>query len=648
MKNILVSILFFSISFSPILAQTSDEIKKIKSNNNETAFESLKQIFQKDYESRELAIEFYLERNPKELKSFFKGKTLYKIYDIVDGKPIYLATDNLNAAKGTKTIALHSGGELGLDIEGQNMLIGIWDGGYALKSHVEFFDNQPVPVSRVITPQTPNPNPTTSDHATHVLGTLIAKGEDPDAKGMAPKARAVSYTWDNDETTVLSQITSNGLLISNHSYGVSVLNDTGTAISSWIMGCYSNAARNWDLLSYNAPYYLRVASAGNSGSDSYTGGLAAGYDKLTTDKTAKNSLIVANANPTLNSTTGAITILGINSSSSQGPTDDGRIKPDIAGDGTNLYSSINTNSTSYATYSGTSMASPNVAGSLLLLQQYYNQLKSNYMRAATLKGLVCHTAKDDNIKIGPDPKFGWGLLDTKKAAELIQMSSNPIPTAVISENILNEGQTYTFNVTVSNTQKLEATISWTDPAGDAMDNSLNSPNPVLINDLDLRIKKATEVFYPYKLQLSNLSAAAITGDNIVDNIEKVVVPNPSGTYTIEVTHKGTTLTNSSQAYSLIISGSDMVLDTKKYNTLKATIWPNPINNILNITLDNQFNDSFKAEFFDIQGRLILSKEFAASDLASNYSVEMIGIPPGIYILKATQGNNTFISKIIKK
>lgn len=645
MKKTLLSILIFSFSFT--LAQTADEIKKIKSNNNEPALESLKQTFQEKYETRKLAITNYLASNPTELKSFFSGKSFYEIYDIVDGKPIYLTTDNLKAATGTKTITMHSGGELGLDIEGQNMLIGIWDEGYALKSHVEFFDNQTVPVSRVTTPQTPNPNPASADHATHVLGTLIAKGEDPDAKGMAPKARAVSYTWDNDETTVLSQITTNGLLISNHSYGVPVSSGTPpTDISPWIMGCYGNAARTWDQLSYNAPYYLRVASAGNSGADTYTGGLASGYDKLTTDKTAKNSLIVANANPTLNST-GAITILGINSSSSQGPTDDGRIKPDIAGDGTNLYSSINTNSTSYATYSGTSMASPNVAGSLLLLQQYYNQLKSNYMRAATLKGLVCHTAKDDNIKSGPDPKFGWGLLDTKKAAELIQMSNTTIPTAVISENILNEGQTYTFDVTVSNTQKLEATISWTDPAGESMDNTLNSSIPVLINDLDLRIKKASTVFFPYKLQLSNISAAAITGDNVVDNIEKVVVTNPSGTYTIEVTHKGT-LTDFQQAYSLIISGSDVVLDTKKYNTLKATIWPNPINDFLNITLDNQFNESFKAELFDIQGRLILSKEYFSYELANNYSIEMTGIPPGIYLLKAIQGNKTFKSKIIKK
>ena len=52
----------------------------------------------------------------------------------------------------------------------------------------------------------------------------------------------------------------------------------------------------------------------------------------------------------------------------------------------------------YGIISGTSMASPNVAGSLLLLQQYYHQMNGVFMRASTLKGLAfLHTADD----VGP-------------------------------------------------------------------------------------------------------------------------------------------------------------------------------------------------------------------------------------------------------
>ncbi len=49
----------------------------------------------------------------------------------------------------------------------------------------------------------------------------------------------------------------------------------------------------------------------------------------------------------------------ISSFSSWGPTDDGRIKPDVVANGEALYSSLNGSNTSYGSYSGTSMATPN-------------------------------------------------------------------------------------------------------------------------------------------------------------------------------------------------------------------------------------------------------------------------------------------------
>ena len=94
-----------------------------------------------------------------------------------------------------------------------------------------------------------------------------------------------------------------------------------------------------------------------------------------------------------------------------GPTDDGRIKPDISAKGGKhvfLYWSIKRFSSYARNFSGTSMSAPNVSGSLLLLQQHYNDLNGEYMLASTLRALALHTADEAGFAPGPDYRFGLG------------------------------------------------------------------------------------------------------------------------------------------------------------------------------------------------------------------------------------------------
>ena len=351
--------------------------------------------------------------------------------------------------------------------------------------------------------------------------------------------------------------------------------------------------------------------------------------------------MIANANPIFG-------FLSINSSSSQGPSDDGRIKPDISGDGTNVLSSISTSDTAYANptfWSGTSMASPNVAGSLLLLQQYYNELNSSYMTAATLKGLVCHTAQDDISSIGPDPKFGWGLLDAKASAETILDAFNS--NAFIFETSLADGNTYSKSFTVSNTNTLSATICWTDPAGPNQSGILNSATPVLVNDLDLRVTApdGTTTFFPWKLQLSDVSAAAITGDNIVDNIENIDINTPvAGTYTLSVTHKGT-LVNANQDFSLIVTGSNLTLGVSDKLVSSVTVWPNPVANKLNLSFESSGSKT-KITLYDLHGREVYTKNLETSTSKINHSIDTKVFYSGIYILNIQNGNAFYHRKII--
>lgn len=636
MKKIFVLIFVSVLSVS--WSQDRRSIDYIKSNSNIKELESLKIKFQDKFEAESLLISEFLKNNSSYQKSFTIDGVLYDIYTIIDGKPVYRTTDNINSAKATKTNSLQVGGDLGLNLTGNGMYVGVWDGGSVLKTHVEFQNGS---TTRIITPD--NLLSSTNYHATHVAGTIAASGVDNNAKGMATESIVLSYNWANDYSEVLSEISDKSLLLSNHSYGVPVLDENGNLnVPAWVMGCYSSEAQQWDQLAYNAPYYLMVVSAGNSGADSYTGGMMEGYDKLTHEKNSKNNLVVANANPFLSPVNGALISVVVNSTSSQGPSDDGRIKPDIAGDGTNVFSTYDDNNNSYGTASGTSMASPNLTGSLLLLQEYYHQLHDVYMRAATLKGLVCHTAFDAGA-IGPDPRFGYGLLDAKQSAETLAAASLTVPLAVVDELVLNQGDVYSFEVFVDNPKKLKATISWTDVPGANQNNQLNSQTPVLVNDLDLRIIKNEEVNYPWKLQLSDISAPAIKGDNIVDNVEKVEVDNASGTYTIQVSHKGN-LVNGPQAYSLIVTGVDSVtLSNNSIDRNLISVFPNPVNNMLNV-----FSDAYtfnRYDVYDFQGRLV---QYGVLQEQSDFQINVSSLSSGMYILNLVSDEGVYVEKIVKK
>jgi len=641
MKNLYITLFLFLFGFLVVLGQTKAERKIITQTYSSSNIESLKNdLIEKNY-FRTQEIESFLQKNPN-IPYIIKGDNgkISQIKYIINNTPVYIETDNAGSAISTRTNYLHPGGGLGLNLEGLNMHVATWDGGPTRALHQEFSNDDIIPVSRVDNPDLSASNDR-SDHSTHVSGTIIAKGVSPNAKGMAPKATLTSFDWDNDAVEALNQATTNGLLLSNHSYGVPVQTDISL---NYLMGSYNNEASTWDNVAYNAPYYLAVVSAGNDGQTTYTGGLLANYDKLVGNKNSKNNLVVANAyNPILNAN-GEVLALNINPSSSQGPTDDGRIKPDISADGSGVYSCISTSNSSYATYSGTSMAAPNVTGTLLLLQEYYNQVNGQYMKASTLKALVCHTADDDASANGPDPIFGWGILNAKAAAETILNASTQ--NALILEGTLNQGKSYTYNFTASSAKPLSATLSWTDLPG-AVTSTLNNPAPRLVNDLDLRITNTSTTFFPWKLNLANVAAFATKGDNLVDTVENIDITSPAaGNYTITVTHKGN-LTGGPQNYSLILTGGNLTLDVKNdYLKYDFVSWTNSIQKTLNFKYNSVNNDISKISLIDIQGRLIYSNSINPNSTIISGEINTSSFKTGIYILKVEQGNLKLFKKFI--
>ncbi|MFP2997824.1 fibronectin type III domain-containing protein [Spongiivirga sp. MCCC 1A20706] len=537
-KVFLSMVLVFS-AYS-LSAQTKAQVQKIVGHNNQAALTQLKsEVSKRKAAQKAEAIRIAAQKGWK-TSELLRDGTFVELQRIAkDGSPIYYATYNVDAAASTRTNHLNGGGSLGLNLDGQNMTAYVWDGGLARPSHQEY--DGPGGNNRF---SIGDNSSTLNFHAAHVTGTIIASGVNPDAKGMAPQAKAIGHDWNSDVSEATGQA-ANGMLLSNHSYGF-----RSDLVPDYYFGAYIEDSRDWDNLQFNSPMYLMVVAAGNDGNTNHNGNPLNGnsaYDKLTGHSTSKNTLVVANAQDANVDASGNLISVNINSGSSEGPTDDLRIKPDIAGNGTGVFSTYEGTDTEYATISGTSMASPNVMGSLLLLQQHYNELNGSFMRAASLKGLALHTA-DDAGSTGPDAVFGWGLLNAKRAAEAITANGNG---AVIDERTLNSGESYSVNVDSDGVSDLMVSISWTDRAGTVNTGTANVTTPVLVNDLDVRVTKNSDTFEPYRLTSITTNG---TGDNNVDPFERVDVSSAVGSYTVTVTHKGT-LTGGSQDFTLIVTGA---------------------------------------------------------------------------------------------
>jgi len=496
-------------------------------------------------------------------------------------------TTNINAADTTNADQLWSGGGLGLDLTGAGYTVGVWDAGAILDTHQEFGD-------RVTVQDGADPH----DHSTHVGGTIGAQGVVASARGMANQVELWSYDWSSAFTEM--DTAADTIIVSNHSYGFTTGWRYGTLdgpngekdYGIWYgdrdlgdedasFGKYASTAQALDQTIHDNPYLLSVWSAGNERNDNYAyldsyyytyftdssswqfipvgdatypapptdGNHDGGYDCLSEKKTAKNTLVVGaisdiTADPYNNSH------VTMSSFSSWGPTDDGRVKPDVVGNGVSLNSPVDTGNADYGSKSGTSMSSPNVAGTAALLIEHYEDVYGVRPLAATTKGVIIHTAFDAG-NVGPDYVYGWGVADGAAAAGFITATAGGI--GVLSENAYS-GSQWTTTVQAGGTEPIKATIVWTDPPPATLPGAgLDDDTPVLVNDLDLWVTGPGGTYYPWTLDPANPADPAVrTGANHVDNVEQVLIDAPdAGAYTIHVGHTGDAFT---QDFSFMATG----------------------------------------------------------------------------------------------
>ncbi|MDP6668491.1 MAG: S8 family serine peptidase [Candidatus Krumholzibacteria bacterium] len=522
------------------------------------------------------------------------------------GFPLYQSITNLNAARTISTDEVWTGGATGLDLDGATITgnhLGIWDAGGVRLTHTEFN-------GRVVQIDSPA---ATHWHSTHCAGTLISAGEDASSKGMAHEAeRLIAFDWDDDLAEMaLSALF--GMRASSHSYGfVTGWNQDNTGTWAWYgdstlstnedhrFGFYMDESAEYDNLAHAAPLLLITKSAGNDRNDAGPGaggwhwhfqqansvwiwindnhaadGGATGYDTMGPKACAKNILTVGAVNdiPGGYANPGNVVLTAF---SSWGPTDDGRIKPDLVANGNFVYSTDDSNDTSYTNSSGTSMSTPSVAASAALLQEHYEDTVGDFPRAATIKAIILHTCDEAGAADGPDYQHGWGLMNTRSAAELI--SDIPNDDTYVIETTLEHGETDTYHFDVSGWDDVSMTLVWMDPEGTPVADAVDPGTLMLVNDLDMDAVQGGSTFRPWILNPANPGNAATTGDNDRDNVEKIEIDSnqlSGGILTVNIDHEGA-ISEGPQRYSLIVTGivrehASIVYVPADYGTIQAAI-----------------------------------------------------------------------------
>lgn len=634
---LLTSVVFSFLGF----AQYEEAFKKVREATNVEGLNTLQQRFSKEQKERDARLEKYFTENPTKQKRWEDGEITFEIYDVIDGVEQIVRTANANSAITSRTNKLYNGGGLGLNVEGQGMKAYVWDNGAVRETHVEF------PNSKVYNVDSTTPQ----FHSSHVTGTIVAQGisnnpasQSFKSRGIAFMATADCYDWTDDlnEISTLLINPDNNLLVSNHSYTRSP-----NPMPTWFFGAYGNDSRSFDLITNQAPFYLPIIAAGNSRNDFSNPAVNThltnkqGYDLIFGFQTGKNVLTVGAVDEVLIYTTNWD--VNMSDFSSWGPTDDGRVKPEIVTKGVSVLSTGSSNNSQYSLANGTSMASPAITGNALLLQQHYFNINNSFMRSSTLKGLMLHTADEAGPNNGPDFQFGWGLMNAEKAA--ITISNQQLEKSLINELVLNQNQVYTLQVRASGQEKLSASLSWNDPAGVANTGVIDQSSPRLVNDLDIKIKRNDLVYHPWSLNLSAPTEEASNNvENIRDNYERVDLSNTQSNeiYTIEVKHKGI-LSGGQQPFSIIVSGINEVL---KINNLTLneyiSIYPNPADNF--ITFDSNRFNLCDVSILNVSGVEVLKLK----NHEINQSIKIDEFSPGIYFIKVIATDYTKIFKLIKK
>jgi serine protease AprX len=381
-------------------------------------------------------------------------------------------------------------------------------------------------------------------HGTHVAGSVLGDGTSAamgeTIRGTAPRATLVLQSVLDGDGRL------GGLPTDLNNLFLIPYRDDAARVhtNSWgspVFGHYTASSFEVDEFVWNHRDCVICFSSGNEGADRNTNGVV-DAGSVGAPGTAKNCITIGASesdrpsisqqygvpwpqdfpvNP-LSSDLWADNPEGMAAFSSRGPTRDGRIKPDVVAPGTAILSAHSrranvgsfwgpSSDPLYCFMGGTSMATPLVAGCAAVVREYFLGQHAHPPSAALVKAMLINGAHDINgqyvpseAQLTPNLSEGFGRVDL--AATVGPLINGARVDFWDEGRALDTGEEERTVITVAEAGGvLKATLVWTDPPGESLQNDL---------DLIVRLADGQE-------RHGNMPPASVDFDR-VNNVEQVV------------------------------------------------------------------------------------------------------------------------------
>ena len=493
-------------------------------------------------------------------------------------------------------------------------------------------------------------------HSTHVAGTVAGDGSSSGGtyKGMAPGAKITSYYYESCTPNCLynspQDIAENyeegwltyGAQFSTNSLGANI--PTNGYDCAWT-GDYELTSQLLDAIAVGQVFgtnYLSLWAAGNDRQSSRCGST---YSTMGVPANAKNPIIVGATNSNDHSITWF---------TSWGPSDDGRLRPDVTGPGCQTNDDGGITSTrpgsGYTTMCGTSMATPAVAGVVALLREQGRRTIGFPVQPlpSLIKALLVNNC-DDRGNPGPDYQFGHGEVNAKASIDHLRSAF------FYSQGNASQDEAKTFDIQVEGLSKLKATLAWDDVPGELL------AAKELINDLELTLESPSgQIHTAWVLNPANPSGNATRGANHRDNVELVEVDNPEdGVWTIHV--DGYLVPEGPQSFSVVANARkaqntadvEDAIGNAPSGLDEVASYPNPFLPQTTIRFRLDESSPVSVDIFDASGRVVRNLISGESRGAGMHFVTWDGsdnlgdrLPGGVYFYQVRAGDDSQARKVL--